>query len=59
MLVGLTPASALAGLYHAQQMAVGAALELKKNGHLRYQLTVAQTKNRRKVIGRWPERPFA
>jgi len=28
----------LAGLYRAQQMEVGAALELSKNGHFRYQL---------------------
>ena len=38
MLLVLMPASALAGLYQAQQMEVGAALELKKNGHFRYQL---------------------
>ena len=31
------PAS-MAGLYQAQQMEVGAALELQKNGHFRYQL---------------------
>ena len=31
------PAS-IAGLYQAQQMEVGAALELQKNGHFRYQL---------------------
>lgn len=28
----------VAGLYRSQQMEVGAALELKKNGHFRYQL---------------------
>lgn len=38
LLLLLTPASALAGLYQAQQMEVGAALELKKSGHFRYQL---------------------
>ncbi|HYX45942.1 MAG TPA: hypothetical protein VE820_03865 [Sphingomicrobium sp.] len=30
--------SPLAGLYQSQQMEVGAALELQKNGHFRYQL---------------------
>ena len=30
--------SAVAGLYQSQQMEVGAALELQKNGHFRYQL---------------------
>jgi len=34
----LAPAVALAGLYQAHQMEVGAALELKKDGHFRYQL---------------------
>jgi hypothetical protein len=34
----LAPAAAVAGLYQAQQMEVGAALELKPNGHFRYQL---------------------
>lgn len=34
----LAPAAAVAGLYQAQQMEVGAALELQKNGHFRYQL---------------------
>ena len=34
----LAPAAALIGLYQAQQMEVGAALELQKNGHFRYQL---------------------
>lgn len=33
----LAPAS-VAGLYQAHQMEVGAALELRKNGHFRYQL---------------------
>lgn len=32
------PLGAVAGLYRAQQMEVGAALELKKGGHFRYQL---------------------
>lgn len=31
-------AAAVAGLYHSQQMEIGAALELQKNGHFRYQL---------------------
>src|ERR1044071_9411334 len=35
----LAPAAAsLAGLYQSQQMEVGAALELQKSGHFRYQL---------------------
>jgi hypothetical protein len=34
----LAPSAGIAGLYQAQQMEVGAALELKKNGHFRYQL---------------------
>jgi hypothetical protein len=34
----LAPAAGLVGLYQAQQMEVGAALELKKDGHFRYQL---------------------
>jgi hypothetical protein len=34
----LATAAGIAGLYRAQQMEVGAALELKKNGHFRYQL---------------------
>ena len=34
----LAPAAALAGLYQSRQMEVGAALELQKNGHFRYQL---------------------
>ena len=34
----LSSAVSLAGLYQAQQMEVGAALELQKNGHFSYQL---------------------
>jgi hypothetical protein len=34
----LAPAAAVAGLYQAHQMEIGAALELKKDGHFRYQL---------------------
>ena len=34
----LAPAASVAGLYQSQQMEVGAALELQKNGHFRYQL---------------------
>jgi hypothetical protein len=34
----LAPGATVAGLYQAQQMEVGAALELRKNGHFRYQL---------------------
>ena len=34
----LAPATSVAGLYQSQQMEVGAALELQKNGHFRYQL---------------------
>jgi hypothetical protein len=34
----LAPAPSIAGLYQAQQMEVGAALELKADGHFRYQL---------------------
>lgn len=34
----LAPGATVAGLYQAQQMEVGAALELQKNGHFRYQL---------------------
>lgn len=37
-LLFVAPATAVAGLYQAQQMEVGAALELKKGGHFRYQL---------------------
>jgi hypothetical protein len=41
MLAGLlllAPAAAVAGLYQAHEMEVGAALELQGNGHFRYQL---------------------
>lgn len=34
----LAAPAAIAGLYQAHQMEVGAALELQKNGHFRYQL---------------------
>src|SRR3954452_16410215 len=34
----LASAAAIAGLYQSHQMEVGAALELQKNGHFRYQL---------------------
>lgn len=34
----LAAPAAVAGFYQAQQMEVGAALELQKNGHFRYQL---------------------
>ena len=34
----LAPAAAIAGFYQAHQMEVGAALDLQKNGHFRYQL---------------------
>jgi len=34
----LAPAPSVAGFYQAHQMEVGAALELQKNGHFRYQL---------------------
>jgi hypothetical protein len=34
----LSPEASVAGLYQSQQMEVGAALELKKDGHFRYQL---------------------
>lgn len=34
----LSPAASLAGVYQSQQMEIGAALELKKDGHFRYQL---------------------
>jgi hypothetical protein len=37
LVVAVAPA-AVAGLYQAQQMEVGAALELQKGGHFRYQL---------------------
>jgi len=34
----LAPAAAVAGLYQAHQMEIGAALELQSSGHFRYQL---------------------
>ena len=34
----LAPAASVAGFYQAQQMEVGAAVELQKSGHFRYQL---------------------
>jgi hypothetical protein len=37
LLIAASPVN-IAGLYRAQQMEVGAALELNKNGHFRYQL---------------------
>ncbi|HEY7005820.1 MAG TPA: hypothetical protein VH392_04980 [Sphingomicrobium sp.] len=37
-LLAASPPPSLAGFYQAQQMEVGAALELKKDGHFRYQL---------------------
>ena len=37
-LAAAAPAASVAGLYQAQQMEVGAALELQKSGHFRYQL---------------------
>lgn len=38
LLAAAAAPSSLAGLYQSQQMEVGAALELQKNGHFRYQL---------------------
>ena len=38
LLLALAPAASVAGLYQSQQMEVGAALELQKGGHFRYQL---------------------
>jgi len=38
LLMAAPSAAAVAGLYQSQQMEVGAALELQKNGHFRYQL---------------------
>src|ERR1044071_10192217 len=41
LLLGAAPAPAsdsVAGLYQSQQMEVGAAIELRKDGHFRYQL---------------------
>ena len=37
LLIAAAAPSAVAGLYQAHQMEVGAALELNKNGHFRYQ----------------------
>ena len=45
------PTGAVAGLYRAQQMEVGAALELKKDGHFRYQLDYGAVSERAK--GEW------
>lgn len=38
LLIAAAAQSAVAGLYQAHQMEVGAALELNRNGHFRYQL---------------------
>ena len=38
LLIALAPAASMAGLYRSQQMEIGAALELRKDGHFRYQL---------------------
>jgi len=38
LLAALAPAASVAGFYQSQTMEVGAALELQKNGHFRYQL---------------------
>lgn len=38
MLIAAAPAASVAGLYQSHQMEIGAALELKKDGHFRYQL---------------------
>ena len=38
LLLAAGPASSVVGLYQAHQMEVGAALELRKNGHFRYEL---------------------
>ena len=38
LLLAASAPSAIAGLYQAHQMEVGAALELRKDGHFRYQL---------------------
>lgn len=38
LIAAAAPPPPLAGLYQAQQIEVGAALELKKDGHFRYQL---------------------
>lgn len=39
LVAALAPPDSVAGLYQSQQMEVGAALELQKNGHFRYQLS--------------------
>jgi hypothetical protein len=39
LLAALAPPDSLAGLYQSQQMEVGAALELQKNGRFRYELS--------------------
>ena len=38
LLAAAAPTAPVAGIYQAQRMEVGAALELQKNGHFRYQL---------------------
>src|SRR3954471_22684281 len=38
LLAAAAPVTTVAGLYQAQTMEVGAALELRKDGHFRYQL---------------------
>lgn len=47
----LVPALAIAGLYQSQQMEVGAALELKNDGHFRYQLDYGAVSEQ--AEGRW------
>ena len=47
----LAPAPAVAGLYESQQMEVGAALELKADGHFRYQLDYGAVSEQ--AEGRW------
>jgi len=47
----LAPLSATAGLYQAQQMEIGAALELKADGHFRYQLDYGAVSEH--AEGRW------
>ena len=39
LLAAVATPESVAGLYQSQQMEVGAALELKKNGHFRYELS--------------------
>src|SRR3954452_12758259 len=39
VLAAATAPSSLAGMYQSRRMEVGAALELKKNGHFRYELS--------------------